>query len=286
MPLARIADLAGPPEEVEYLTSVAKELSTRYDDFLENFDEKHRAPRLPGIHASELKCMRKGFYSMKGIEKRDKTSRIWRKRFEVGHATHGMVQAHFHRMALRERAMEIASSFAATHGLYLEFEDEVTVDPSKQELARHYSIQSSCDGVFTFREGGPQGQIVLRVGLEIKTEAPDSFEKLTKPKEDHVEQVHLYMACLDLPLVWFFYFNKGNQNNTASETPWVIRFNPKIWDKIETRIKTVHLAVMNNVEPAREESIGCEFCPWSWYCQPKYLEPKQRQYASVRRTGI
>jgi CRISPR/Cas system-associated exonuclease Cas4 (RecB family) len=285
MPLARIADLSRPPTEIEYFISVAKQLSTRYDEFLDNFDEKHRAPRLPGIHASELKCMRKGFYSLKGIEKRDRTSRTWRKRFEVGHAIHDMTQKQFHRMAVRERAMDIANSIAVQHGLLLEFEEETKVSPALQELAFRYKIHSSCDGVFTFRDG-VTGEIVMRIGLEIKTEAPDAFEKLNKPREDHVEQVHLYMACLDLPLVWFFYFNKGNQNNTVSDTPWLIPFNPKVWEKLENRIQKIHLSVMNNVEPDREESIACEFCPWEWYCQPRQTQPKQRQHVSVRRTGI
>src|SRR5208282_5973230 len=173
MPLARIVDLNRSPEEVSYFKGIAKELSSRYDEFLDHFDEKHRAPRLPGIHASELKCMRKGFYSMKGIEKRDRTSRMWRKRFEVGHAVHEMVQKQLQRMAVRERAMDIASSIAVQHGLVLEFEDEVKVGPALQELAFRYKIHSSCDGVFTFRDG-VTNEIVMRIGLEIKTEAPDA----------------------------------------------------------------------------------------------------------------
>ena len=190
-------------------------------------------------------------------------------------------------MALRERAMQIAGTYAAEHGLYLEFQEEAPVAPSLQPLAAHYRIFSHCDGIFTFRDGGPEGEIVLRVALEIKTEAPSSFEKLRGPKEDHVEQVHLYMACLDVPLVWFFYFNKDNQNNTSSEAPWLIPFNPIVWQRIEERIQKVHLSVQQGVPPEREESIGCDFCPWSWTCQPKQLEPKQRTFSSSapRRTG-
>lgn len=285
MPLATIADLNAPAEEVSYFIEIAKELSVHYNDFLENFSEDHREAREPGIHASELKCMRKGFYSLKNVEKKNQVSVMWRKRFETGHAVHHMVQAQFHRMAVRERAMQIATTFAASHGLFLEFEDEAKVSPQKQQIAAYYRIQSSCDGIFTFREGDKDGPIVLRVGLEIKTEAPKSYEELKAPREDHIEQVHLYMACLDLPLVWFFYFNKENQNNTSSEAPWLIPFNPLIWEKIRKRIETVHLHVQSNQEPPREESIACDFCPWSWVCNPSRLQPQHRQRVSVRRTG-
>lgn len=283
MSLARIADLNQSPEALEQYFAVARSLSKMYDELLEKWVEP-KDERPPGIHASELaKCARQAFYSCNDLEKRNVVEVNMRRRFHMGHAIHDMVQKELHIMAALAQAEEIAQQ----NGWYLEFEHEVKVNPQSQYLAAKYNIHSSCDGVFTFREL-EHAEVVLRIGLEIKSEAPDGYAKLNEPKEDHVDQVHIYMACLDLPLLWFFYMNKGNQNTTPSTAPWLIPFNPKVWDRLEKRAQSVLLHVQNGVEPDREEGFHCGFCPYSYQCQPPKMQQRNsgtpRPIVSVRRT--
>lgn len=282
--LTGIADLDRP--EAPDMLELAGKLSTLYDDFLDNFEEKG-AVRHPGIHASEIvSCVRKSFYCLNEAEKRPTTSKVWTKRFQIGHAIHEMVQTHFRRMAARENAKVYVSNLAKANGWHLTFESEVKVAPEFQELAAHYQIYSACDGIFTFRQSADSPPF-LRVGLEIKSESPDGFEKLKAPKPVHVEQMHIYMAALDLPIAWFFYFNKGNQNNTPSTGPWMIQFDHSIWMKLELRINAAIQAAIAGVEPPREEGLQCEFCPWSYLCNPKFLNRnKPKSFVSPRRTGI
>jgi hypothetical protein len=286
MPLASIADLNSPdaPEMIE----IAKRLSYMYDDFLDNFpSDKHQ--REAGIHASEIcTCVRKVFYNLTKVETKDKTSKHWRKRFEIGHAIHEMTQRHFHRMALVENAKRYAENLAYVNGWSLDFKDEVRVHPSLQPLAHYYKFYSSCDGIFTFRLT-PDHPPFLRVGLEIKSESPKQYEDLKTPKGYHIDQAHIYMAALDLPLIWFYYFNKGNQNTTPSEAPWLVTFNPAIWQKLEARSRVALEAEKTGVEPVREEGMHCEFCPWSWKCEPAYLNraTAPRSYGNtLRRSGV
>jgi hypothetical protein len=282
--LTGIADLDRP--EAPDMIALAQKLSTMYDDFLDNFEEKG-AVRHPGIHASEIvSCVRKSFYCLTEVEKKPVVSKEWIKRFEIGHAVHGMVQKHFRRMAARENAKVYVSNLANANGWHLTFEPEVEVSPALQELAQYYQIYSSCDGVFTFRQTADSPPF-LRVGLEIKTESPDGFSKLTQPKPVHLEQMHIYMAALDLPIAWFFYFNKGNQNHTPSSGPWVVQFDHAIWNKLEVRMNAAIQSAISGIEPPREEGLPCEFCPWSHVCNPKYLNRnKPKSYLSPRRTGV
>lgn len=284
MPLATIGDLNGPPEEVNRMVDIARKLSMMYDDFLTDFpSDAHE--RKPGIHASELNgCLRKAYYSLIDTPKKEKIAAQWRKRFEVGHALHHMVQTHFKKMTVVENAKRLADKVALENGWFVTFEPEVEVTPSKQPIAARYRIQSSCDGVFTFYEY-ESGPVMLRIGLEIKTESPDGYAKLTEPKTEHVEQVHLYMGPLDLPLLWFFYLNKGNQNNTPSTSPWLLPFNPTVWAKIEGRMQQVLQAEASRTEPNRTEGVGCDFCPYGWTCKPMYLERKNPKFLTVRRPG-
>lgn len=278
MALASISDLNQPLEDIQPYVAIAKSLSRMYDRFLEDFKEDH-GERPKGIHASELnKCLKQTYYSLVGLEKKNSVDLNMRRRFHMGHAVHDMVQKELGQMAALAQAEELA----ARNGWYLEFEKETKVSPDRQALAAKYKIYSSCDGVFTFREL-EHGNVVLRVGLEIKTEAPDGYEKLNGPKKDHIEQVHVYMACLDLPLLWFFYMNKGNQNSTPSDAPWLITFNPQVWSRLEGRATEVLEYEVQNKAPPREEGFHCKFCPYSWDCLPPSQQRAVRNIISVRR---
>jgi hypothetical protein len=282
--LATIADLQKTPEELEPYFNLATSLSTKYDELLENYPgDSHK--RRAGVHASELvKCKRQVSLCVMETEKREQIDPLMRKRFGVGHALHDLVQKDLIKMAARETARQQMSKVATTNGWYMEFEPEVVVAPELQPLAYEYQLTSSCDGVFTFR-WEPEGKPFLRVGLEIKTEAPDSFASLSAPKPDHIEQVTIYQACLDLPLIWFFYFNKGNQNNTPSRAPWLIPFNPEIWEKLRLRAADALHHVAMGTLPDREEGYHCTFCPYSYVCQPLCITRKNTRFVSVRRPG-
>lgn len=260
MPLLKIGDVLCAQAK-----ATAEGLSRAYDDFVENEDGGRQA-RKPGIHASELGCPRKVVYSLMGTEKRGRIKRFWRQRFQFGKYVHQMIQDDFARMAE-------ASKGAMT------FEPEVRISGDIQDLARELSLESSADGVFTFYDNGVP---YLRLGLEIKTESPGEYEKLTAPKPDHVRQAHLYMKLLDLPLLWFFYINKGNQNNTASVRPFLIEFDPTIWDGLESEFRDRLEEAALGIVPEGKESIVCEFCPYSWLCQPAILN-KNKVKATLRR---
>ena len=270
MPLVRIADLNGPPDEVVRRIEQARKLSAMYDDFI--ILEQEGSDRAPGIHASELyPCLRRPVYSCTNVPRKPLVPKFWMQRFKVGTAIHDMLQSDFERMAKRSgrrRAMRLASKVADELDCYFEFEKEIEVSPELQELARYYDLHSHCDGIFTFKDKETD-EVVLRVGLEIKSKAPDLYEKLREPEEDHVRQAHVYMAVLDLPLMWFFYINKGNQNNTPSSYPYLTTFQPKIWKEIEERCQLIQQLVAAGTMPDRTEGIWCEFCPWAYTCHPQ-----------------
>lgn len=264
MPLNTIQDLLeGDSEDVRALVKRASQLSEDYENFLDNaVSDGHT--RAPGLHASEISgCQRKAFYSLKGTP-RDKTTpaAIWRRRFATGHAIHRMFQEDFERYGYANK--------------HITFEAEVPIKPCpEQPLAAKWDIMSSCDGVFTIRDHA-LGPSILRVGLEIKTESPTSFEKRRAPDPKHVEQAHIYMACLDVPLMWFLYYNKGNQNYTGSYLEkFLVPFDPALWARLEERFEALHLAVLQDAPPPREESLACEFCAFASTCKPKYLTQRR-----------
>ena len=285
MPLVSIADLNGPPEEVAACIEQAKALSALYENYLATEEDKSDRP--PGLHASEIAgCLRQAVYTLLATEKRSRPSSFWRRKFKMGHAVHEMVQDDFQRLARRTQATRAAADLARRRGWRLSFEPEVPIAPHLQPLAARLSVYSKCDGVFTFHNAWTD-EPVLRVGLEIKTQSPGDFEKLKEPVREHLLQTHLYMRCLDLPLMWLFYFSKGTQNNTESLAPFLVPFDPDVWQEVETRCLVALEAGARGELPAREESIRCDFCPYVWGCQPTRLHPRSAKssFALPRATG-
>jgi hypothetical protein len=256
MPLTSIADLQTRGTDTTGLILRARKISANYDEFITLGRKKQE--RLPGIHASEVsKCKRKSVYSLLAYHQEEKLSKNWRQRFTMGHAIHNMIQTDFEEMA------------KASGGL-MTFEREVVIAPKLQPIADKWFINSSADGIFTEYDE-PGGQPILRYGLEIKSEAPDGYEKLREPREDHLEQAHIYMRCLDLPMIWFFYMNKGNQNNTDSMGSFFVLWNQDIWDKLEAKFQVLHDYAGRAELPPREESMGCQFCGFAYTCNPPSL---------------
>jgi hypothetical protein len=287
MPLASIDDLNGPPEEVAFRIEQAKRLSDLYDSFIA-FDQDDGHVRPPGIHASELyPCLRKTVYSLLDTPKKNRVSKFWKQRFKVGSAIHSMLQADFHKMAKQQvvgEAVTFAFHIAKQMNCRMEFQDEVQVSPEHQALAARYQLYSHCDGIFTFTDINTN-EIVLRIGLEAKSKSQPEYERLKVPESQHARQAMIYMACLDLPLMWFFYMNKSNQNNTNSSAPWLMVWQPELWKEVEERCQSALDHAAAQELPPRTEFVGCEFCPWAYTCKPTNVM-KDYNRPQTRRDGL
>jgi CRISPR/Cas system-associated exonuclease Cas4 (RecB family) len=196
---------------------------------------------------------------------------FWKKVLDHGTWIHDMVQTHLHGMADDSQQR-------------ITFEDEVKLHPNNQPLAAKWNIHSSCDGIFTFHERNPNTwrfDPVLRVGLEIKSSKSDQFTRMREPKPEHVEQVHVYMAVLDIPLFWVMYFDKDTQNVTPATPPWLVRFDQKLWNNIEKRFADWHKNLADGTLPEPMPGMHCGFCGYKTVCNPpnsKTFVPKPRPF--------
>lgn len=281
MGLVTISDLLTEPKDLiaKYRTW-AYDVGEMYDNFIKTDEEDvsfevgwHGAKaRSAGIHASELsgECRRPVWYSLQGTARSDiDLDPFWKKKFRVGHVYHAMVQEDWRRLCEKSNGM-------------LTFESEVRISPDLRGVAEQYDIQSSCDGRICFHDF-PGGPAVMRMGIEIKTESPDQFKDLKEPKLQHRRQTCVYMRCLDVPLMYTQYINKGTQNIVPSKPPWIFSFDFNLWNEIEQEAKQViHLATINELPP-RKEGIWCEFCGYNQTCQPSTLTKKAKRDAGRKK---
>ena len=217
------------------------------------------AERSPGLHASEINtCIRQAVYALRGEPRQPENSDVnMHQRFDIGTMTHALWQE------------ELEEVCAQTLGR-VSFEPEVRITNALGGVSAQYDYASACDGVFTFCDD--QGNPYIRLGLEIKTMSADQFDKAHAPKNEHVQQATLYQKCLDLPLIWYLYYNKSNSNWTRPVAPWVVPFDKNEWAKLESRSQLAHQHVLANTLPEREEGMPCKWCAFSKVCTPTTLK--------------
>ena len=238
-----------------YHDYIANDRTDTYSYNVEIFGERTRSS---GIHASEISaCRRKVVYSLLGTEGKPDVENAnvnMHMRFRIGHAVHAMIQNDWHRIA--------------AGNANIVFEDEVKISPSLGGPALDWNLHSSCDGVIGILE---DTVLQVRVGLEIKTIADKGYSSLRAPSIDHQEQTCIYMAALDLPLMWTLYYNKSNSNITPSLHPFLFAFDWKLWEDIEMRCAyLLHMAEIRQL-PDKEEGMHCDWCPYSYTCKPNIL---------------
>jgi hypothetical protein len=148
----------------------------------------------------------------------------------------------------------------------------------------HILFQNLCEraGVLVQRELGVLDHLLKVIGhcdgklkirndtfaLEFKTINARGFAKLgSTPKDDHVWQVHIYMALLKLNAALIVYWNK----DTSELREFRVPFDTALWEKkLKPRIKAHHEAVRTRTMPDREgtgpESFPCRYCAYNRVC--------------------
>jgi hypothetical protein len=265
--------------DLRWATDLMGMLSWKYEEFIKNDVNGYsytvsagpESDRKPGIHGSEISgCQRRLVYGIATERRPEGTNVNMRMRFRLGTAVHAMLQDEFRRLCLQGPFIGPGNVYYA-----MSFEAETKIIPSIGGPAADHGIDSSSDGIFTFyaavNEPEPHWEACLRFLLEIKTKSKDEFEKMKAPDKDHIEQTHLYMGCLDLPITWLLYYNKSNSNFTKPVAPYAFRFNEKLWSELEMRfLRSNSMAAMGQL-PDRTEGMHCGWCPFTWTCQPSIL---------------
>jgi len=271
MPLVTIADLqtvgGDKAQYVKYVEQLSRlweqwkaQQSGSYKIEVDFFGEQGREQ---GIHASEASgCMRKMVYGIMGTERKvlpDQKDLNMQRRFDLGTLFHALAQYEFEELC----------KWLRSGGTEIYFTPEVKVHPSLGGAAQQWNIHSHCDGIFDFCH---QGQRFLRLGLEIKTESAPQYEKLKGPRDYHQDQTCIYMASLDLPLLWILYYNKSNSLYTQTEAPWLFQFDQRLWEtKLVPRFTAATQMAQAGQLPQRQEGKPCNWCAFAHTCNPNYL---------------
>lgn len=212
-------------------------------------------------------CGRRGVYEYIGTPRvytdTDKDLEV----FRIGHAVHDIVQSILGdlRCVLEPRGIEV------------HFEAEVPFDPATDTLMQDFGLGGTCDGLLTLSckaEGWVQRSVV-----EIKSSKDKLFQAIRAPKEDHVKQASIYAFRYNVPIIYYWYYNKDNSERKVFREV----FNDAAFDEAINKFASMRWHAEDGTLPEREESFYfCPRCEYSHTCKPETLARISREKTLTR----
>lgn len=202
-------------------------------------------------------CSRKIAYIMHEFPAPDLDPRVIRI-FENGHSMHERFENWFDSM-----------------GIQIAAEVELSPDSPDQAIAercRELDIRGKTDSLIEIG-----GEYYL---VELKSANDRMFKNfLQEPKEQHVEQLQLYMYLSGVHQGFLLYENKNDQ----SLKEFLIEYDEEMVNRLREKILNVNEHVNNNTLPEREFTRShwqCKYCDFSgicWYPDSENVEELFRQ---------
>ena len=169
-----------------------------YNDFVsKQIADKNAKPKSKTFAPSSCRCKRISWFRLRGVEpdRLSKVDQVLNFTAQIGTACHEIIQSNL-KDCLQENWISVEdylNKFPIPYQYKLTqsgFETQVKIlDP--------YPIQFACDGIIYFK-----GKYYL---LEIKTSEYASFQELTDPKSEHVDQIKTYCTFLNISDVLVLY---------------------------------------------------------------------------------
>lgn len=189
--------------------------------------------------------------------------------FALGHKIHDRVQG----------VLADVARVCEAKGLEWEFQAEVPFDPEKDQLFIDLRTGGTTDGCITIRQPGVWEQ---RGVLEVKSMKDDFWQKLKGPKPDHEWQAHLYAFRWNVPIIWYWYYNKNNSQRKVFRRA----VNEKKLDQALERLEMFNEHFEAGTLPEREESFFmCPRCEYKTVCDPPSLHQLRKRKGPTKKTS-
>lgn len=209
------------------------------------------------IAPSSLRCLRKTWFRLKGTEVdkscvRDQTLQFTA---EIGTACHEVIQQRLSNY-LGDRWVDVAEYLKTNVS---DHDYEVSKHGFETRIAfKDIPIRFACDGIVKI-----QGITYL---LEIKSSDFGSFDELTEPKSQHVDQVKCYGTMLHIDKVLFLYVDRQYGGLKCFEVTISQKDKNTVNDNIKHVMECVESGLAPDPLPKGDGWCTSAMCPYFKTC--------------------
>ena len=222
-------------------SATSSEILEFYETFVDNKILAELAePPSKFIAPSGIRCQRAQWFRLRGTEpdRAGTADRVLNFTAEIGTACHRIIQRNF-KEALKEDWISVTSYFSTTYIGHTYVLKEVDDGLETQVEFQDIPIRFACDGIIRWK-----GKLYL---LEIKSSDFGSFDELTDPKSQHIDQIKCYSSLLKLEGVIVVYIDRQYGGLKFYEKT----FTPADHEQVERTIQHIIDMTEANIAPDR-----------------------------------
>ena len=240
--------------------------SSDFIDFYENIvDEKITAkntePKHKTFAPSSFRCPRVSWFRLRGVQPDEitKPDRVMEFSAEIGTACHEIIQ-HNLKEALGEDWIEVEDYLKDNPDVGNKYTWELEKSGYETKISiNNPPIRFACDGILRWK-----GQIYL---LEIKTSEFSSFDELTNPKDQHVDQIKCYATLLGIKKVLVLYQDRQYGGLKCFEMTISDNDNRYVLDRFQYVMDMVDANLAPEGLPKGDPWCSSNHCPYYRKCK-------------------
>lgn len=248
----------------KFNSAASSDLLNIYETLIDEEIIRHNSePKHKSFAPSQFRCPRVSWFRLRGtqpdkIKAPDKPLQFTA---DIGTACHAIIQrrlSELHEMPDLKFAWIDVKQYLEENGFH---GCTVTQEgyETQIEMTYPYPIRFACDGIVIVN-----GETYL---LEIKTSEFSSFEDLTGPKPNHIDQVKLYCTLLDLDKVLFLYQDRQHGGLKCFEYRVTASDKVAIREKLKYITQMVDANIAPEGLPKGDPSCSSSMCPYYKVCQ-------------------
>ena len=243
--------------EVYFNSAISSNFKDLYDKIIyDKYKEKeNRIPSKP-FAPSSFRCDRSQFFRIRGVEP-DKDINIDKElefTAELGTFCHKLIQKNLAK-SIKNQWISVPEYLESSN-----IDHEYVVKSNGYETLVEFldiPIKFACDGIIRIDD-----EYYL---LEIKTAEHQSFQRLSKPKDNHIDQVNCYCSLLGLNKVLFLYQDRSYGEIKVFEYKVTTPTKNEVFKKINKILDCVE----NSIAPPRlpKGDWWCNTCVYKKRCE-------------------
>lgn len=237
------------------------EYNTQLD---QDIQERANKPSHKTFAPSALRCKRRSWFRLRGTQpdKPKSADRILEFTAEIGTACHSMIQERLIRALKNSDKFQWIDVTEYLHEMRISKDDNIKTVENGFETQVEFKdppVRFAVDGLLQY-----DGDFCL---FEIKTCEYSSWNDLTDPKEEHIDQFKAYCALLQVDRGFFFYVDR--------QYGGVKCFEVKVSDNEQKEIRNMFKEVQQYAEfgiapdplPTGDKWCTPNFCPYYEKCK-------------------
>lgn len=220
-----------------------------------NAEPKHRT-----FAPSSFRCPRVSWFRLRGVQpdaikKPDRTMEF---SAEIGTACHEIIQRNL-KEALGEDWIEVEDYLRDNPQVRAKYDWQLEKSGYETKISiANPPIRFACDGIIRWK-----GEIYL---LEIKTSEFASFDELTNPKEEHVDQIKCYATLLGIKHVLVLYQDRQYGGLKCFEMTISDSDNRYVLDRFQYVVDMVEANLAPEGLPKGDSWCSAARCPYYKKC--------------------